>query len=435
MALDPVYGPNPLRGLHSFPGGIPAIGIGDTPNLGAFSRLRVANPAVLFESTSQYSDDTEVNMYHKVTGAASSTHLPNESATQLSVTTASGDDLIRQSRDYIPYQPGKSQLALITFALGATQTSTVKRVGLFDDENGFFLEVSGTDVAVVRRSYDTGSVVNTSVAQASWNLDPMDGTGPSGITLDHEKAQILVLDAQWLGVGRVRMGFDIDGLIVYVHEFLHANIITTTYTTTLSLPVRWQITTTDTNASADSMKAICACVISEGGRDTATARPLSVAGGTQTVTSSNFEALIAIRPAAFYSGSIVMRRRVILEGFKILNTGSTTINYLLSWCDGLGTCSVTGGTWAANATSGAGIEVNGTGTAMSYADLLRRNVAVGWVPGSGGNNPEPIFDLSQATQYPLTLDIDGNNPSFLVLSAISLGADSDCIGSLKYRVE
>lgn len=434
MPLDPVYGPNPLRGRPTAPGGIPVIGIGDTPNLGAFSRLRVSNPAVLFETTSQYDDDTGVNMYHKLISGGTTTHLPNEAATRLNVTTASGDGVIRQSRDYIPYQPGKSQLALITFVMGTTQTNTVKRVGLFDDENGIFFEVSGTDLAIVRRSKVTGSVVNTSVAQASWNLDPLDGTGPSKVTLDPEKAHILVIDAQWLGVGRVRVGFDIDGLIVYVHQFAHANDLSSTYTTTLSLPVRWQIATTDTNSSSDSMKAICASVISEGGSEISNQRILSVAGTSQTVTNAGFEALVAIRPAQFYSGSIKMRQKITLEGFEILNTGTTNVNYLLSWCDGLGTNAVTGGTWSANATSGTGVEVNGTGTAMAYNDLLRRNIAVGWVPGGTASSGDRSFGVSALSQYPITLDIDGSNPSFVVLSAVSLGADSACIGSLRYRV-
>ena len=438
MVLDPSYGPDPLKRWPTAPGSplrIPVVGIGDTPNLGAFSRLRVANPAVLFETKAQYGDDTDVNLYHKLSGSGTTTHLPNESAVQMNVTTASGDGVIRQSREYVPYQPGKSQLALITFVLGATETNTVKRVGLFDDSNGIFLEASGTDVAFVRRTKTSGSVVNNSVAQASWNIDPLDGSGPSGITLDPEKAQILVIDAQWLGVGRVRIGFDVDGVIVYCHQFLHANSIETTYTTTLDLPVRWQIATTDTNGSADSMKAICATVISEGGAELSASRTLSVAGVTQTVTSGGFEALIAIRPAALYDTGIPMRKKITLEGFDLLNTGTANVNFLLSWCDGLGTCSVTGGSWASNVTSGQGVEVNGSGTAMSYSDLLRRNVAVGWVPGGGGFfGTDQGFSLDALAQYPITLDIDGANPSFLVLSAISLGANADCIGSLRYRV-
>jgi hypothetical protein len=70
----------------------------------------------------------------------------------------------------------------------------------------------------------TGSVVNTRVAQADWNQDPLDGTGPSGLTLDSSKAQILYMDIEWLGLGTVRTGFIINGAFVPCHNFDHANL-------------------------------------------------------------------------------------------------------------------------------------------------------------------------------------------------------------------
>ena len=55
-------------------------------------------------------------------------------------------------------------------------------------------------------------------------------------------------------VGRVRIGFDIDGIVYYAHEFLHANVLTIPYTQTLNLPIRGQLTTTA--GVAASMKMV-----------------------------------------------------------------------------------------------------------------------------------------------------------------------------------
>ena len=149
------------------------------------------------------------------------------------------------------------------------------RHGYFDDGNGFYIQRLGSQVSLVKRSSSSGSTVNTVVDQANWNVDPMDGTGPSGLTLDFSKAQILWHDLEWLGVGTVRVGFVVNGQFYPVHYWNHANIVTTTYMTTACLPVRAEITATDTLGSAATHTVICTSVISEGGYQL-TGRTLSV---------------------------------------------------------------------------------------------------------------------------------------------------------------
>jgi hypothetical protein len=101
------------------------------------------------------------------------------------------------------------------------------------------------------------------VPQASWNLDPMDGSGPSGVTLDFAQTQILVLDFEWLGVGSARMGFVINGAIIYAHRFDCANISPAVYMSTPNLPIRYEIDAT--GGGAGDLDCICGTVISEGG--------------------------------------------------------------------------------------------------------------------------------------------------------------------------
>ena len=91
------------------------------------------------------------------------------------------------------------------------------------------------------------------VNQADWNGDKLDGTGPSGITLDVTKTQILWMDFEWLGVGSVRCGFIINEQYIVCHTFNNANDITSVYMSTAILPVRYEITSTS---------AISACTAS-----------------------------------------------------------------------------------------------------------------------------------------------------------------------------
>jgi len=93
----------------------------------------------------------------------------------------------------------------------------------------------------------------------------MDGTGPSGITLDITKSQIFWIDLEWLGVGSVRCGFVINGEFYTCHVFNHANLITSTYITTACLPLRYEIENTSGTSSSNTLTQICSSVMSEGG--------------------------------------------------------------------------------------------------------------------------------------------------------------------------
>ena len=109
----------------------------------------------------------------------------------------------RQTFMRFNYQPGKSQLINMTFILDKSGggTGVQRRVGIFDDDNGIFLEDDEGTIKAVIRSNATGTPVNTKVSQTSWNIDAMDGSGRSGITIDWTKSQILTIDYEWLEAG------------------------------------------------------------------------------------------------------------------------------------------------------------------------------------------------------------------------------------------
>jgi len=79
-----------------------------------------------------------------------------------------------------------------------------------------------------------------------------------------QKTQIYVIDFQWLGVGRIRYGLDLNGVITYVHETHHNNIFSDVYMRTPNLPIRFENVNTAV-ATPNTLNAICAAVISEGG--------------------------------------------------------------------------------------------------------------------------------------------------------------------------
>lgn len=386
----------------------------------AFSRLRVSNPATIFDSQSEY-DKQDLIWAEKLTAGGTSTHLPNESAISLAVTAANGDEVIRQTREYFRYQPGKSQQIILTYAFGATLANTEKRVGYFDANNGIFLLNRGGNLFIVKRSFISGAAVDTEIAQSSWNLDKLDGTGVSGITLDETKVNIFVIDLEWLGSGRVRTSFNINGKNYCAHEFSHANIADTTYMTTANLPVRYQITTTALNTGVDSFKKICCSVVSEGGVQNLTGYPFSIGNIVTRVTGAAAELpVIAIRPKATFNG-IVNRSKIMDVLFNALAGGADHIIQVYY------NPAIADGAWV-SADADSAFEYNITGTAIVGGHPIRTIYianAVG-IAKSANNSIDALRKL------PVCLDIDGANPIIIAVTARTLAGAGTAAASLDW---
>jgi hypothetical protein len=238
----------------------------------AFGRLRISQPFTLFDSVNRYEKNDKFSELTANNGSV--TYNAFESAVNLVVTNVSGDSVIRESKRVFTYQPGKSLLVMNTFAMAEANTNLTQRVGYFGANNGIFLESSNNEVYLVLRSQSTGSVVDTKIPQSEWNVDKFDGTDDeysTGTTafasgLDITKANILWIEIEWLGVGDVTCGFVGGGKLIPAHTFKHPNQNSTTYMTTGTLPIRYEISTSGVvTAVTSTLKQICSTVISEGG--------------------------------------------------------------------------------------------------------------------------------------------------------------------------
>ena len=292
--------------------GVQAVSISEESlNLDAFGRLRVSDPTTVFDAGHEYNVNALVWDSGLSAGTGTVTHLPDESAAQLSTGgVLANAKAVLQTRAYHRYQPGKSQLVLCTGAFGAAVTNARRRYGYFDDANGVFFEQTATGMNIVLRSSTTGVVVERSVAQSAWNYDKLDGTGLSGVNVDFSMAQIYLFDLEWLGVGRVRCGIVIGGAIIYCHEFGHANELTGPYMTTANLPVRAEVENTGATAAAVTMKQVCASVISEGGQEDDRAFLFSRGNGITTIAVTTRRAVLSIRPKLLFN-AIANRGQVL----------------------------------------------------------------------------------------------------------------------------
>lgn len=239
----------------------------DSPLNDAFNRLRTSNTFTVYDIKQNTSGQPLFYDDQETSGSGtSSVYRTNRGATRLSVSGTTAGTRVKQTKMWSQYQPGKSQLIIVSANFWGIVPGVTKRAGMFNDQFGLFAELDGTNANFVIRTYNTGSAVDTKVAQSAWNVDKFDGTGPSGKTIDWAKVQLLIIDFEWLGVGRVRFGFKIGGVIHYGHYFTHTNTNEEVYLSNPNAPIRFEISNDGTGA-ATFMDTICVSVQSEGGQE------------------------------------------------------------------------------------------------------------------------------------------------------------------------
>ena len=394
----------------------------------AFGRLRVSEPLTLFDSQHRYQDNGK--WFTANTAGSNTVHQTNESAIDLNVDTTSGSYVYRETGKVFAYQPGKSLLVMNTFAMNTPKTNLRQRVGYFSTENGVFLENDGATTYLVLRSKASGTVVETRVAQADWNIDKFDGTGYSsqstGIEhasgLNVARANIFWVDIEWLGVGDVRCGFVVDGKFVPAHIFHNDNINLSAYMTTACLPVRYEIQNTGTTASNSTMKQICSTVISEGGytlsgKQRSVGIPLSAP--KDIPTAGTFTPIISIRLKASRLDAIVIPSNMSFVGI----TNNTQYRYKV-----VVNPTLTGASWS-DPGSTSSVEYDVSATSYTGGD----DAKVGYLvigAGAGAN----VIDFKDGL-FKFQLERNSFTNTAVVFSLVATGATNgnDALGAIDWE--
>jgi hypothetical protein len=400
----------------------------------AFGRLRVSDAVTLFDSQMEY--DAQPLIWAQFTSGslASIQHLSSESAVEMS----GGLDsmAVRQSRQYVRYQPGKSQMALMTFRGGKTTQEVTRRVGYFDADDGIFFEIDGETPYFVLRSSVSGLVQETRVAQASWNVDRLDNSddakfNPSGHGLDLTRTQILIIDLEWLGVGTVRVGFVIDGVIRFAHYFHNANVAVRPYMATANLPVRYEIGGGGGVTGTHGLMQICASVISEGGFQYEQGFPFAATNGPTGTPVTNRRPILSVRPGATFKGA-VNRARILPESVDIYSDDQAVYWELVQ-----GGVLVSGSFSPVHADSVAEADIAATAV-LGGITIAGGFVAATSVGGGGATKVPGQAERDFLSRVPLTLEIDGSHPTGTpsdVLSVVvgSRAGATDVSAALNWR--
>ncbi len=193
--------------------------------LTAFGDLRTAELSPVVQGTFVYSVDNTLFLKKTVTGGGIITQ--SDAMSVVSTSTTPGSTAHLNSIQGSLYHAGLGGLARFTALFTAPIAGTEQYVGLASGEgslvsfkNGYMVGYDGTTFGFHRFSND----VQFSIPQASWD-DPMDGTGPSGMTLDQTKLNVFYIQFQYLGAGAIKLLIESDttGDLIPVHTIDYAN--------------------------------------------------------------------------------------------------------------------------------------------------------------------------------------------------------------------
>ena len=360
----------------------------DSGAVDAFGRQRVSNAFTLFDSTMRY-DKRPDQWYEITTGSGSVNFLSNASTLELKTTTAAGDTVLRRTKQRFPYQPGKSLVSLQSFVGAPLVSGLIQEVGYFDDNNGVMLRASGTTIQFVVRSFTTGSVVENVVNQSDWNIDTFSA-------FDFSKAQIFCSDFEWLGVGRVRCGFVVDGSVIYCHEFNHANKINRAYMQTAILPLSYRIANSAVQASGATLQQICCSLLSEGGYEP-DGPTYSVSQPLTGVPNVNGERVTAgIRMASGRTGNVILPTKI--------DVASESVNVVV-WRLRLNP-TLSGVTWAPAANGRGNVETTTAATSFSGGTIVNTGIVS---QGQSSN-----FNIDTAIRLALGVNASGQTDTLVL---------------------
>ena len=404
------------------------ISYADSGSLDAFSRLRVSNPDTMFSVQCQYAAAAvQMEPFASGTGVTPA-HNGDTRMVALSCTAGTGVSAF-QSFQYSPYAPGKSHFIAVTGVLGTGIAGVTADVGYFDALNGVIFRQNGiTNLQLILRTSTSGTVSDANIfAQSAWNIDKLDGAGPSGITLDVTKSFILIIDLQFLGMGRVRVGFDINGILYYVHQFENANNLAVPYMQSATLPIQMLLTATGSGATKTSYFK-CASVISEGGNITDYGYAMSTPSAAVTAGNGARTHLLSVRPKTTYNG-LPNREMFILNNLNMVVTGAREVY----WEMVVGAAFTVAPTYANINTTYSAYE---SGTGGTFGNLTTGAVLYSGYLGSAtaSNVISREFDRKLSMHNPISLNRAGAVRAMGTLSLLvtGLGGTSTVQGNLNF---
>lgn len=230
-----------------------------------------------------------------IVGGGTVTHVAAQAAALVQAGTASGDRALLRSHARPRAAAGRGRSTVIVGHVSATVTNQQKRWGSFSDDDGYFFQLDGETLSVVRRSKVSGAVVDVAVANAQWNASTS-----AKSPIDTTKTRIYEIREAWPNSDAQ---FFVDG--VHVHTVSTDGSIVGPAGVKARLPLSVEATNSSSAAAQGSFAVIAACVLVEGEADT---QRRFGAHGSEATSGASAVVLLALRAKSTFLGELVLER-------------------------------------------------------------------------------------------------------------------------------
>jgi hypothetical protein len=358
----------------------------DTVQHTSRNRRKVSTQEVLFFNTFQYDRDLEVwdESFTANSTFANATFELYEGGVILEVSNTINSEVIRQTKNVIRYVPGRQNELIMTTRFNGTSSGVRKRIGAFDANNGvYFEDDGGTYSCVIRRATANGNV-ETRFTRDNWNYDKMDGTGPSGITLDFNKNQMITIEYEWFGAGQVEWNFIVDNYKHPIHQYNTGNRQNIVWSNTPFVPHRFELTNTAGALGTHKLFQGGFAVLTEGtvgplGRRRDIASPIT---GKTLTTANVYYPVLSIRLLSAGLGGVVLP-----IAFQAATLDNTSIFYRI-----IRDATLTSPSWVVEENTL--IEYDLSATAVSGGDII----ASGYISPASQGGEELLGDVNSVVQ-------------------------------------
>jgi hypothetical protein len=399
----------------------------------AFGRLRVSEAFTLGDYKHTYGIDP--NFRDSLINGGTVTHIVNQAAARLATSNDSNSRAVHQTKMYHNYMPGKSQLIKSTINFYTATSNVTKRTGYFDDLNGIYFEQNGDGVLSFAVRTNTSGTASDArkIPQDEWNKDKCDGTGASGFNLDITKTQIVFIDFQWLGVGRIRCGFVHDGQMIIAHEFYNSNNLPVVYMSNPNLPVRCEILNTGTSTGG-YFDQICSTVVSEGGYVESGIDFSADSGQTsQSITVANgMYPIMAIRLKNSFRG--YPNRVVVRSGNINVYAQDFPAYWALYKLDNLSEITLSSPTWT-SANDDCAVEYSLNAIAFTGGDRMDGGIVGAASPGGSakGSGTAPVNQPSNAKKNFIAQNLDSTDSEIYLVCGKAIGGTANLWVDFQWR--
>jgi len=368
-----------------------------------FGQNRTVNPYTLADNVNKYGFDL-IEFASASVGSGTVVSITSQSAVSLRVSSTNGDYARIRSNTYYRYQAGKEQnVKLSCYIPGGAKANQISRIGYFDDSDGLFFALSGSNFGIYKRySSLGGSVQETFISQSSFNKLKLDGTS-NDYVLDLTKANLFEIRFQWLGVGNVE--FFINNSLV--HSMTNVNTFNGPYIKTGVLPIALEIQNNG-SSTGNELNFICSSVESDGGA-TPPKYTFNAYNSTDISTTTTERPLLLIRPGTLFRS--IENRVVGLPIRLAISTEGARAGFRII----LNPTTITGGSWVSASVNNSAFEYNISATAFTGGETLYR----GFIPNTNDSREIDLERFFESNARGLKLNGFATNVDSLLITGVN----------------